>query len=522
VISFCITIVDRIVRRHGGRSGPSRKRTGDHVLFHSGLHYPLPENLPQTRLSLWRKMERRRPQGGLTGYPMAMKLSRRSFGQLGLAAAAPGLAQQPSAGPPNLLFLFSDDHTWNDLGCYGNSAVQTPNLDRMASEGMRFNHCYVSSPQCSPNRSSIFTGCAPHTTSTSRLHTPMPPWEPTFLEPLKERGYFTGAFRKVHQGPEFDKRWDFYGGNAPFEKFFDAAPSGRPFFLHSGFTDPHRPYKPGAFSPPHDPAKVIVPPYLPDLPEVRQDIAHYYDFIARMDAECGHIFRILKERGLDQNTLTIFTGDNGMPFPRAKGSCYDPGIRVPMIARWPGQIAPGAVRDELISHVDLPSTWLEAASLPIPAKMQGKSFLNLLQGRSYQPRTEIFAERNWHNNFDPQRAIRTDRYKLILNAAPHFPYRPAWDLRDSPTWQAILGQVGRRATPEIARLMAPTRAAAEFYDLRDDPNEFNNLIESPAQADMMTDLRTRLGWWMRQTYDFLPPAAPAAGDAAGRVWPFVL
>lgn len=450
-----------------------------------------------------------------------MKLTRRSLFRS--AAAAPAAARA-AADAPNFVFLLSDDHSWSDLGCYGNTAVRTPHLDRMAREGMRFNHCYVAAPQCSPNRSAIFTGCTPHTTATSRLHTPMPEWEPTFLEPLKERGYFTGAFRKVHQGAAFDRRWDFYGGrNVPFEKFFDALPAGRPFWLQLGFTDPHRPYRPGAFNPPHDPRSVRVPPFLPDLPEVRRDLAHYYDSIARMDAECGQLFDLLRSRGLDRNTLVVFTGDNGMPFPRAKGGCYDPGIRVPLLAWWPGRIAAGALRDELISHVDLAPTWLEAAGIATPRKMQGRSFLPLLTGGAYQPRTEVCSERNWHDNFDPIRSVRTARYKLIFNAAPHFPYRPAWDLADSPTWAAMLRALRRGALrPEHAALFDPSRPMLELYDVREDPNEFRNLAGDPAHQDALQEMKHRLSEWMHATYDYLPPAFATPGKPGGRGWPATL
>jgi len=449
-----------------------------------------------------------------------MPLSRRSLVKSGLAVAAPAVARA-QARAPNLVFLISDDHSHHDLGCYGNSVVHTPNLDRMAREGMRFENCFVTSPQCSPNRSSIFTGCAPHTTATSRLHTPLPPWEATFLEPLKQRGYFVGAFRKVHQGKEFDRRWDFYGDRqTPFERFFDAAPAGRPFFLHVGFTDPHRPYRPGFFSPPHDPAKIRVPRFLPDTPEVRQDLAHYLDAIARMDGECGQIFELLRARGLAENTLVIFTGDNGMPFPRAKGTCYDPGIRVPLLAWWGGRIAAGAVRRELIAHVDLPVTWLEAAGLEKPRKMQGRGFLDLLLGKPHQPRTEVCSERNWHDNFDPIRSVRTERYKLIFNAAPHFPYRPAWDLADSPTWKAY--QLAARQGKLEAHhrpLLDPARPVLELYDLQNDPDEFHNLATSPAHREVFEDLKRRLSNWMHDTYDYLPPAYPRPGEPAGRNWP---
>ncbi len=439
------------------------------------------------------------------------------------SAAAPAFAQGGSP-PPNIVFLISDDHSWPDLGCFGNSAIRTPNLDRMAREGARFERCFVTSPQCSPNRSSIFTGCAPHTTSTSRLHTPMPPWERSFLEPLKERGYFTGGFRKVHQGPEFDKRFDHYGGNAKFETFFDKRPKDRPFFLHVGFIDPHRPYADGAVDPPHDPAKMKVRPFLPDTAKVRKDLAHYHDEISRMDSECGRVFELLRQHGVADNTLVMFTGDNGMPFPRAKGTCYDPGIHVPLLAWWPGRIAPGGVRRELIGHVDLPVTWLDAAGIAKPPKMQGRSFLNLAAGRgSYTPREAVFAERNWHDNFDPIRAARTDRYKLIFNAAPHFPYRPAWDLEGSISWDSILEESRRgRLNANQRQMMAPSRPMLELYDLDADPDEFHNLATSPAHRDAMDDMQRRLSQWMHETYDFLPPGKTRPGEPGGRDWPVSL
>ncbi|MBM3811614.1 MAG: sulfatase [Acidimicrobiia bacterium] len=440
-----------------------------------------------------------------------MRLTRRS-----LLQSAP-LFAQASGPPPNFVFLISDDHSQPDLGCYGNTVMQTPHLDRMAREGVRFNNCFVTSPQCSPNRSSIFTGCAPHTTSTSRLHTPLPDYEPSFLEPLKEKGYFVGAFRKVHQGPSFDKRWDYYGSpKASFEEFFDKLPSGRPFFLHVGFSDPHRPYQDGTIPNPHDPAKIRVPAWLPDTPEIRKDLALYHDEIARMDSECGQILSILQKRGLGQNTCVVFTGDNGMPFPRAKGTCYDAGINVPLIFRWPSQIKP-AVTDQLVSHVDLPVTWLELAGIPKPAKMQGRSI------RTSAPRTEVFSERNWHDNFDPIRSVRTARHKLIFNAAPHFPYRPAWDLENSPTWKSYLAESRRgRLSDQHMRLLDPTRPLLELYDLQSDPHEFHNLAADPAHQETLADLKRRLSQWMHDTLDFLPPGKTRPNEPGGREWPMSL
>lgn len=450
-----------------------------------------------------------------------MKISRRTFSAGGMALSA----QTPGAAPPNIIFLISDDHTAADLGCYGNTHVRTPNLDRLAREGVRFANCFVASPQCSPNRSAIFTGCAPHTTSTSRLHTPMPPWEPSFLEQLKARGYFTGGFRKVHQGNEFNSRFDFYTADrkAKFEAFFDKLPTGKPFFLHVGFTDPHRPYSKGAVTPPHDPAKVRLPRFLPDSAEVRDDLARYHDFISRMDAECGQLLALLEGRGLAGNTVVFFTGDNGMPFPGAKGTCYDPGIHVPLLVKWPGVAKAGAVETKLISHVDLPATWVEIAGAAVTSKMQGRSIVPLLRGGAYQAREAVFSERNWHDNFDPIRSVRTDRYKLIFNAAPHFPYRPAWDLEGSPSWKSYLA-LGKRGmlAARYLRLLQPARPMVEMYDLRTDPDEFNDITGDPAHAGAKSDLLKRLSKWMHQTYDYLPPAFAGPGEPGGRGWPVSL
>lgn len=441
----------------------------------------------------------------------------------GSMAAAPALAQPPGRRP-NFVFLISDDHSFPDLGVLG-SPVETPHLDRIAREGLRFDNCFVTSAQCSPNRSSILTGCTPHTTATSRLHTPMPDHEVTVIDQLKQAGYFAGAFRKVHQGASFDKRWDFYGSaQTPFEKFLDALPAGRPFYLHIGFTDPHRPYRKGTYPRQHDPAKVRVPPWLPDTPEIRGDIADYYNAISRMDAETGQLLALLRQRGLEDNTLVLFTGDNGMPFPGAKGTCYDAGIHVPLVAWWPGRIRPGQSRRELIAHVDLAATWLDAAGIPQPKRMQGSSFLPLLTGSGpYTPRDAVYSERNWHDNYDPQRSIRTARHKLIFNAQPHLPYRPIADLRDSPTWASYLDLARRaRLSPEHMRLHQATRPVVELYDLEADPNEFYNLAGDPKHTAIRESLQHKLSDWMHDTSDYLPPCYPRPGQPAGRNWPLSL
>jgi arylsulfatase A-like enzyme len=219
----------------------------------------------------------------------------------------------------------------------------------------------------------------------------------------------------------------------------------------------------------------------------------------------------------------FFTGDNGMPFPGAKGTCYDPGIHVPLIVKWPGVTKPGTVEQKLISHVDLPATWVEIAGAAVTKKMQGRSMMPLLRGGVYQGRETVFSERNWHDNFDPIRSVRTARYKLIFNAAPHFPYRPAWDLENSPSWASYLdlGKKGFLAGQHL-RLLQPARPIVEMYDLKNDPDEFHNISDDPIHAEAKKDLLKRLSEWMHQTYDYLPPAFAGPSEPKGRGWPVSL
>lgn len=233
------------------------------------------------------------------------------------AVASPGAELgSPAAHRPNIVVLVSDDQTAFDLGCYGNKAIHTPNLDRLAASGVRFEHAFVTSPQCSPSRASILTGQSPVAIGMSRLHAPLKPSVPSVLEPLKKAGYYVASYRKVHLGDDFQKRWDYAGGfdEAP-ATIFAKRPKDRPLFLWVGFEDPHRPYHPNAFTPPHDPAKVIVPPFLPDTKKVRRDLADYYDAIARMDHEVGELLDALEAAGLAKDTFVTFTATTGCPSP---------------------------------------------------------------------------------------------------------------------------------------------------------------------------------------------------------------
>jgi len=446
-----------------------------------------------------------------------MRTSRREFIQgsaagLAVALASPAAVSASAATRPNIVFLLSDDHSVPDLGCYGNTTIRTPNLDALAAAGMRFDRAYVTSPQCSPSRASILTGRSPHAVGASRLHMNAYPDAANVPALLKEAGYFTGAYRKVHQG-FIQKEFDFYGGkDQPFAKFFDDRPTDKPFFLWFGSTDPHRDYAPGAVDPPHDPATVIMPPHLPDTPEVREDIALYYDEIGRFDRECGELLALLDERGLTENTLVVMSGDNGRPFPRAKATLYEPGIHVPLLARWPGRIDSGRATDALVSLMDLAATWLDVAGAAVPEQMESVSLAPLLRGEKDSVHEFIFAERNWHDNWDPMRCIVGERYKLIQNYRPEAGHLHSLDLLRSPSFQSI------RALAESGSLEEPhtwylndTKPQVELYDLESDPAEWHNLADNPAQMKRVETMQQTLGQWMNATHDFLPPPAAAYG-----------
>ena len=258
-------------------------------------------------------------------------------------------AQEPRTSSPNLLVFVADDLGWRDLGVQGNTAIRTPNLDRLAGAGLRVVHAFGTSPQCSPSRISTLSGRYAHATRTEDLHTPLPRGVRLLPSFLQANGYFTGLMAKTHIGPAGDRQFQWYSPKLAeaFPEFLDSAGT-RPFLLWVGFHDPHRPYQRGTLSQPHAPARVKVPPYLVDEPRTRADLALYYDEIARMDGEIGRMLAELDRRALGARTLVVFFSDNGAPFPREKGTLYDPGTRTPLILSWPSVIPAGWMRASMM------------------------------------------------------------------------------------------------------------------------------------------------------------------------------
>ena len=452
-------------------------------------------------------------------------------------------ASAPAPDRPNVLLILSDDHSAPHVGCYGNKDIKTPSLDRFASQGMRFDRAYVACPQCVPSRASIMTGRSPVRIAMTRFSAPLPGDVKTYPELLREAGYFTGvAGRTYHLDgsggfpPETKKVFDEYG-LVTFAKrldyvkstgkraemiqqyvdFLDQAPKGKPFFLQLCFSDPHRPLDRGAVPEPHDPAKLTLPAHYPDTNLVREDFARYYDEISRFDGDFGKVMEVLEQRGLAQNTIVAFMGDNGASQLRGKGTLYEFGIHVPLLVRWPGKVKGGSSGDQLVSGEDLAPTFLEAAGLSAPKEMTGRSFAKLLRGEPFEGRKYVFAERGAHGSslpsnsaaFDLGRCVVSKTHKLIYNALWQIPYWPV-DFAGDPFWKELqaMNKEGKLA-PEMSRVyFSPTRPMFELYDLQKDPREFDNLIGKADAAALERELKAVLQEWMILERDYLPLPVP--------------
>jgi arylsulfatase A-like enzyme len=442
--------------------------------------------------------------------------NRRTLLKSGLGAAA--IAQSPKR--PNILLVISDDHSAPHLGCYGDPTVRTPNLDRFASEGMRFNRAYTTAPQCSPSRASILTGFSPQRVGMTRLHTPLPREHRTYYEFLRQEGYFTGVCGRNHHmdGLQSKQQWHYeihrrngmvsmpervdflHAGpqeDAPgqFLKFLAQKPKDKPFVFQVGFSDPHMPWTAAEIEKVYRAEDIRLPGSLPDVPEMREMMIKYYAEVTHADMLFGQVMEILDKSGQRENTLVLFMGDNGASIPFGKGTLYQMGWNVPLLARWPGRTKAGAVSDELISGLDLFATFLEAGGARVPQRTESQSFLGLLEGRAHVGREYVYCSRGWHVTLDLIRGLASRTHSFLFNVWPE--YRPP---RPPRSYDAT------RVDPKLAAKWARTqRPLYEMYDLRTDPWELDNLAGRPEHKDQEHRLKSALSEWMETTHDFLPP-----------------
>ncbi len=426
---------------------------------------------------------------------------------LGLVACT-GAEQAEKAGTgdkPNVVII-----TWHDtgrwFGCYGNPHVHTPNIDALAGEGILFTSYFSNSSVCSPSRAAMLTGRYPQSNGCVGLaHGPYN-WsiheeEEHLSELLRDAGYDTRLFgwqhEVTHDRVEERLGFNFTCLNDPLPPCNEVVdtflhfirhrePGEGPFYAQIGFFETHRPFNFGNVGP--DTSKgLYLPPYLKDTPKAREEIALMQGAIRKADAQTGRILEAIRENGFEENTILVFTVDHGAHFPRAKATAYDPGIAVPLIIRWPdGGIQGGRRSDFYCSHVDFFPTLLGLLGFPVKDHIQGVSFAGVFTGKE----PESLRDGAIYGMFlDQQRFIRTGDHKLIINFAPASGYQELPVSIESEQRWPIYPWV-REHWP-----------LGELYDLKRDPNEFENLYYDPGYDVLVRDLSARLLMWMQSVED---------------------
>ncbi|GGG79721.1 heparan N-sulfatase [Parapedobacter pyrenivorans] len=439
----------------------------------------------------------------------------------------------------NFLIIVADDLNWNSVGAFGSPINDiTPNIDQLAAEGMRFNRAHVTVAVCQPSRGALATGRYPYRSGiTGFFHTEKP--IPTLVPLLKDIGYFCGILSKVeHSSPTKDTPWDFLvdmqslGMGRDKDRYREemeafiaqSRASSQPFYLMLNSNDPHRPFSGSdqekemwpetRIVPPsnaYSPADVPVPEFLPDLPEIRQELAEYYSSVKRLDDLVGVVLDVLDNAGLADHTMVMFLSDNGMAFPFAKTNCYLNSTKTPWIVRWPGYVQPASLDNEhFISGIDFFPTILEAAGVPVPAGTDGTSFVSVLNGKKQSGRTAVFTqfyETSAREEF-PMRCIQTENYGYIYNFWANGEQVFRNESQTGRTWRAM--QRAAALHPDVLRRTTffSHRTPEEFYDLERDPDALHNLIDHPDYQDEVATMRAALFRWMEQH-----------GDPAYSAWP---
>ncbi len=453
-----------------------------------------------------------------------------------LAIATAGTTQQTAdALPsdttrPNILWIYIEDtNDW--MSCYGDKLIQTPNIDALASDGVRFTRAYMPAGVCSPTRSAIITGM--HQTSIgahqhySSFETwrriKMDEWDPNYLgvrtipEIMRLARYHTFNQGKLHYNfvYDIDQMYDHHVKKMNFRDAKDGScwnseRGDKPFFGQIQMIGGKARAKPVV-----DRAAVPIPPYYPDHPTIREAIGKHYDSILQLDASLGKIVAALKRDGLYENTVIIFFSDHGMSLMRHKQFLYEGGIRVPCIIAGPG-IPKGVVRDDIVSGIDISATTLALAGINIPNHMQGRDIF----APGYKRDHFVAARDRCDYTIDRIRAVVTKRYKYIRNFMTDRPYlQPQY--RDGRPEMKAYRQLFREGKLNAvqAAFAGPDRPAEELYDLETDPHETINLVHDPKLGQVLGEMRTKLGRWIIETNDMGRfPESDAALKAALKRW----
>ena len=419
--------------------------------------------------------------------------------------------------PPNILWIIVEDQS-DHYGPYGETLAKTPNVDRLAAEGVKFTQAFVTAPVCSAARSALITGMYQtsinahhHRSFRGEFKNELPPEVTPIPTLLKQAGYFVTNGRLTAPGADelgagktdynFSYADDLYDGGDWAER-----EPGQPFFaqvqLRGGKFRNQQTLEPreGVHTNGIKPADVTLPPYYPDNPVLRKDWAQYLESIEHVDWEVGRLMKRLEDEGVADNTAVFFFTDHGVSHARGKQFLYEEGIKIPLIVRAPGRISAGSVRDDLVAHIDITATTLDFAGVGIPESMEGRP----LFGPSAQPRNYVVSARDrCDETVEHMRSVRTDRYKYIRNYLPERPHLQPNRYKDN---KAIIKTIRElhaagKLNPDQERLFTVPRPAEELYDLDSDPHELTNLAADPAHEETLNLLRKHLDRWIQTTSD---------------------
>ena len=432
------------------------------------------------------------------------------FALLALSVAVVQAADKDSQRP-NIVVFISDDHSQLDSQAYGSTEVRTPNMAKLAAEGLRFTHAFVASPSCGPSRTAMLTGLWPARNGAEPNHKPKNPGIASLPPVLRALGYETAAIGKVaHNGHAKEHGFDYIEGPHPgFEdtaavaKFLAARDAAKPLCLFVGTRHPHTVWSTELA---YDPADVKIPPTHFDDPTARAERARYLTDVTKADTLLGEVRALVREK-VPGDTLFVYTADHGAALPFAKWSLYDAGVRVPLIVAWPDHIKPGTTSDAMVCWPDLLPTFIELAGGQVPAGLDGRSFADVLRGKATTHCDRVFGTHSGDGAFCiyPIRSLRTRDWKYIRNLHPEFQYHTHMSRATGPHrplfWDTWLDAA--KTNPAAAAVVNRyiQHPAEELYDLNADPFELHNLVANPQQAERLAAMRTELSAWMKEQGD---------------------
>lgn len=430
---------------------------------------------------------------------------------------------------PNIVVFIADDLGWEELGAYGNPVIKTPNIDKLAKEGTRFNNFYLCASSSSPSRSCMLSGLYPHNTGAMNLHEDMSPKVLLFPELLKESGYYTMLIGKSHGTnnkqviSKFDKSVlaDWSKPWTMGDMWIDALenrPKDKPFFMWAASIDPHRPFKQGDYANPQDPAKVIVPPYIPDIPEIREELADYYNEISRFDEHVGRVVEKLRADNELENTIILILSDNGRPFFQSKTRVNVQGLKSAFIVYYPPMVKAGTQTDGIASAVDIAPTVLEIAGIKKPHGMQGISMVQMLKNNEVEVRQFAFGEHNWHVYKAFERVVISKDYLYIKNWLPELSNPPVNETLRMPAYKKVyeMWQKGELKKEFTDCFIAP-RPYQELFDVKNDIHCMKNIAGLKLKKKILDKMNLALEVWQESTGDVFPGSDKLKQDTMDRL-----